>query len=91
MSPRLALYRDGQDLGGAFFEARIEVENLGGGFARDIVIVTSWVEARVDAPVLRPKDRRSVARVRITSQEWQERRGTENANARGRTGCQESH
>jgi hypothetical protein len=75
-APRLVLYRDGRSLNDAFMEAMIEVENVGGGIAQDIVLVTSWGEGPVDTPVLHPKERK-VARVRISSDEWAEKKGGE--------------
>jgi hypothetical protein len=45
----------------------------------DILGETSWGQGHIGTPVLRPEDH-SFARVRITWQEWEQRKGTDDEN-----------
>lgn len=76
-APRLILNKDGRGkVGDTHMEGRIDVQNVGGGLAQDIVLTTSWGEAKVQLPILRPEDK-SVAGARITMEEWAVREGGE--------------
>jgi hypothetical protein len=79
-APRLVLRTGGRStLGETHMEGQIRVDNVGGGLAQDIEVATSWGPAPLGTPVLRPEEH-SVASVQITSQEWGQRRGTDDEN-----------
>jgi len=76
-APRLILNKDGRgSIGDTHMEGRIQVENVGGGVAHSIVLITSWGEATAGNPVLRPSEK-TFAGARITNDEWAKREGGE--------------
>lgn len=78
-APRLVLRTASRSVTGEYAQAQIRVDNVGGGLAQDVEVETSWGPGHLDTPVLRPEGH-SFARVQITSQEWEGRRGSEDEN-----------
>jgi hypothetical protein len=76
-APRLTLKKGSRSqVGDTHMDGTLRVDNLGGGLAENVEVVTSWGLALLGIPILRPDDW-DTATVRITWKEWEQRKGTD--------------